>query len=98
MRAFKREREGRDINRRYYTLEQVGEEVKRPVVAKLLRMMELRNTHPAFNGEMHLLDSDPYTLAVRWENGREWAELHTDLKSKVSRITYTEDGNEKEFC
>lgn len=90
--------EGRDINRRYYTLEQVGEEVKRPVVAKLLRMMELRNTHPAFNGEMHLLDSDPYTLAVRWENGREWAELHTDLKSKVSRITYTEDGNEKEFC
>ena len=50
---------GRDINRGYYTLEQVDESMKKPVVRRLLQMMEFRNTHPAFDGELHILDSSP---------------------------------------
>lgn len=89
---------GRDINRGNFTLEQVDAAMKRPVVQKLLRMMRFRNTHPAFNGELEILDSDPYTLSVRWVNGQEWARLDTVLKSGTYEITYTEQGTVKTFC
>ncbi|QUO31119.1 sucrose phosphorylase [Faecalicatena sp. Marseille-Q4148] len=42
---------GRDINRHYYTLEEIGKEQSRPVVQKLKALMELRNTDPAFHLE-----------------------------------------------
>lgn len=42
---------GRDINRHYYSLEEVAEQQQRPVVQKLKELMELRNTHPAFSLE-----------------------------------------------
>ena len=42
---------GRDINRYYYSLEEVAEQQQRPVVQKLKDLMELRNTHPAFSLE-----------------------------------------------
>ena len=44
-------KEGRNISRHYYTEEEIGREVERPVVKQLLKLMELRNTHPAFDGE-----------------------------------------------
>lgn len=42
---------GRDINRHYYSLEEIDEEVERPVVKKLLELMRFRNEFPAFNIE-----------------------------------------------
>ncbi|MDC7240245.1 MAG: sucrose phosphorylase [Spirochaetales bacterium] len=45
---------GRDINRHGYTLEEIGSETGRPVVAALSRLMKLRNSHPAFAGEFTL--------------------------------------------
>ena len=86
---------GRDINRRYYTKEQAEEAFRQPVVQKLLRMMELRNTHPAFDGELRILDSDPYTLSVCWSKEQEWAQLDADLRTKEWKIVYTEHGKEK---
>ena len=89
---------GRDINRRYYTKEQAEEAFMQPVVQKLLRMMELRNTHPAFDGELRILDSDPYTLSVCWSKEQEWAQLDADLRTKEWKIVYTEQGKEKTFA
>lgn len=96
---------GRDINRGCYTLEEVDEAMKRPVVKRLLKMMELRNSHPAFNGEMEILESSPAALAVRWSNAcgnaadmeREWAQLDADLKEGSFQITYTEKGEIRYF-
>jgi sucrose phosphorylase len=42
---------GRDINRHYYSMEEVREEQKRDVVVRLKELMVLRNTHPAFHLE-----------------------------------------------
>jgi sucrose phosphorylase len=39
---------GRDINRHNYTLNEIEKELSREVVAKLLRMCKQRNAHPAF--------------------------------------------------
>lgn len=46
---MERTKNGRDINRHYYSVEEVAEEQKRPVVQKLKALMELRNSHPAFS-------------------------------------------------
>lgn len=89
---------GRDINRGYYTIEQAKEAFERPVVKKLMRMMELRNTHPAFQGSLEILDSDPYTLNVCWNLEKQWAKLQVNLKTKVWEITYTENGGIRTFA
>lgn len=46
---LERTKEGRNINRHYYSLEEIDQEVKRPVVAKLLKLLEFRNTEAAFD-------------------------------------------------
>jgi sucrose phosphorylase len=83
-------RVGRDINRHNYTLEEIGREVRRPVVQRLLELMEFRNTHPAFDGAMQLLESPDDVLAIRWTNGAHTAELRADLKRYVCEIRCTD--------
>lgn len=48
---MERTKNGRDINRHYYSVEEVEQEQSRPVVKKLKELMILRNTHPAFSLE-----------------------------------------------
>lgn len=57
---------GRDINRHYYTQEEVADNLKRPVVSRLLDMMELRNTHPAFaiEGEIAVTLDGAHKLTI----------------------------------
>ena len=88
---------GRNINRHYYTKEEIDAEVKRPVVAELLRMMEFRNAHPAFDGTFELENSDDDKLVIVRRNGDAWAKLSADFKVKKFTITYTEDGEVHTF-
>ncbi|WP_256866656.1 sucrose phosphorylase, partial [Streptococcus pluranimalium] len=44
-------KEGRNINRHYYTSEEIAEEVKRPVVKALLKLFSFRNNSAAFDLE-----------------------------------------------
>lgn len=87
----------RDINRHYFTLDEVEQEFKRPIVRKFNRLMKLRNNHPAFNGDFILKDSNDHSLCLRWENGKEYAELYADFETFEARITYTKDGGEVVF-
>ena len=50
----------RDINRHYYSLDEIKTEFERPVVQKMNRLMKFRNTHPAFDGQFMLLNSDDH--------------------------------------
>jgi sucrose phosphorylase len=45
---MERTKNGRDINRHYYTADEVASEQSRPVVRALKELMELRNTNEAF--------------------------------------------------
>lgn len=83
---------GRNINRHYYTLPEIAEEVKRPVVKELLRLMEFRNTHPAFDGGFRMEASGEQELVIVRSCGQEWAKLEADFCKKSFRITYTEQG------
>ncbi len=78
---------GRNINRHYYTLEEIESEVKRPVVEKLLDLMKFRNTHPAFDGEFILEACSDEELVILRKNGDAYARLHANFKTKKFEIT-----------
>jgi sucrose phosphorylase len=92
MTLLERTRVGRDINRHYYDRAEIDAELKRPVVADLVRLMKLRNEHPAFGGTFELLDSVATTLHMRWTNGDSVAELSVALDSADYSLTYSGDG------
>lgn len=79
---------GRDINRHYYKIEEIEQEVSRPVVAKLLKLMEFRNTHPAFHldGEIEVEIFEEHNLTVKRTYGTHFAILNADLKNHVFTI------------
>lgn len=78
----------RDINRHRYTLDEVNAEVKRPVVRRLLKLMEFRSQHPAFGGRFELQYSNNFSLSLAWRNGESWAELFVDLNFKRATLRY----------
>jgi sucrose phosphorylase len=70
---------GRDINRHRYTRAEIESSLARPVVARLAELIRLRNEHPAFGGHFTLLETSSRVLAMRWDDGQQWAELRVDF-------------------
>lgn len=77
---------GRNINRHYYSLEEIGREVRRPVVQRLMELMRLRNTHPAFSGECILEECADDKLVIRRQAGEAFAILRADFREKKFTI------------
>jgi len=78
---------GRNINRHYYTGEEVAGEVRRPVVQKLFKLMRFRNEYSAFGGLFELLPCKDYELYIRRQFGNEIAELKVNLKNKTYSVS-----------
>ncbi|MCI2049148.1 MAG: sucrose phosphorylase, partial [Lachnospiraceae bacterium] len=90
---------GRNINRHYYSREEIDEEVRRPVVQKLIRLMEFRNSHPAFDGTFEMPDCEDSRLVIRRADGDSWALLEADFVTGGIRITYSGgNGSEEELA
>jgi sucrose phosphorylase len=87
----------RDINRHYYSLEEIDQLSQASIVQRLNRLMKFRNSHPAFNGQFLLLLSDTQSLHMRWENDMDYADLSVDFISLECQITYSCKGKEKAF-
>jgi len=78
---------GRDINRHFYTSEEVEQAIQRPVVQSLFELIRFRNQHPAFNGTFSLPETEYSEIAMRWDNGADWALLEVDLVSGQYKIS-----------
>jgi sucrose phosphorylase len=87
----------RDINRRYYTLEDISEAVQQPVVRSLLALMRFRCRYPAFDGHFELKYSNDSSINMAWRRGEHYCELFVDLNFNTTAITYldAETGKEK---
>jgi sucrose phosphorylase len=70
---------GRDINRHYFTKNEIKEHLKRPLINDLKELMLLRNNHPAFNGDFNLIETSNNVLNIKWINNNHSAELLVDL-------------------
>jgi sucrose 6(F)-phosphate phosphorylase len=82
--------EGREINRHNYSIEEIDQEVNRPVVKKLLELIEFRDTHTAFTGIFKVNPCDDQSMDLSWENGELFVRLVVDLISLSARILYNE--------
>ncbi len=80
---------GRDINRHYYTPEEIDAHLEKPLIKKLKQLMILRNTHPAFNGEFTLRESEDAILHIEWRTDKDMAELYIDLEAMKMDINYS---------
>jgi len=78
---------GRDINRHYYTNEEIDSALRQPLVQKLIELIRLRNTHPAFGGELHIEAPKKNLLEMRWNQNKHWIKLNVDLSIPVAFIT-----------
>ncbi len=77
---------GRDINRHYFAPAEIEEALQKQVVQNLIRLIRLRNSHPAFQGEFNLESSTDESLSLRWNWGVEFAHLQVcfnDLQYKL---------------
>lgn len=83
---------GRDINRHHYTRGELDQALGRAVVQRLLELIRLRNTHPAFSGEFTLGDTPDGRLEMRWARGSHFARLQADLPAGSWRIDFSLEG------
>ena len=90
--------EGRELNRHNYTHEEIDEQVKRPVVEKLLKLIHLRNSHPAFDGRFMVNETSDQEISLTWENDGKQATLFVDLINNISVITYSDPNSDKELA
>lgn len=82
-------RNGRDINRHYYTKDEIAAEVERPVVKRLIELMKLRNEHPAFNidGDIKVEIPSENMLTIERSFGDSRIKLTANLKTYQFNIT-----------
>jgi sucrose phosphorylase len=89
---LRRTREGRDINRHYYTPIELQRALAQPVVQSLLDLLRIRNTHAAFQGVFHMKAPDAGRLALVWAQGTAFARLDVDLTEMKAVVTCSADG------
>ncbi|WP_265459813.1 sucrose phosphorylase [Enterococcus sp. HY326] len=83
-------KEGRNINRHYYSLDEISAEVQRPVVKKLFALLRFRNQEAAFDLNGTISISTPSSSEVKIirsnQSGTEQVVLEADLALKQFQI------------
>jgi sucrose 6(F)-phosphate phosphorylase len=94
--AVQRTAENREINRHNYSIEEISEEVNRPVVRSLIELIKLRNTHPAFSGSFEVYQCSDHEMILSWKNQSSFAKLMVNFEQTKGEIIYSDSqSNEK---
>ena len=80
---------GRDINRHYFTAEEVTTALQKPVVQALLRLIRLRNTHAAFGGRFEATREADAKLMLRWSLGSQWIQFDVDFAAADGQLQWS---------
>lgn len=85
----------KEINRTTLSNGDIEFGLKRIVVRDQLQIMKVRNTSPAFGGELEIRATDEYLLHLIWKNKGHAATLKANLRDYTFCITHTDGtGNE----
>lgn len=88
---LERTKEGRNINRHYYTNEEIAQEVERPIVKALLKLFTYRNQSEAFDleGGIEVETPDEASLIIKRHNkaGSHVAQAEINLKDLTYSVT-----------
>ena len=92
-------KEGRNINRHYYSNEEIAEEVQRPVVKALLNLFSFRNRSEAFDleGTIDVETPTSHSIVIKRQNKDKYvtAVAEIDLQNQTYRVI--ENGIEVTF-
>jgi len=88
---------GRDINRAYFSVEEVQQSAQENLVSKLFDLMRMRNQCPAFDGDFEMLDTEDSKLSVRWTKQEHFALLEAHLETGDFRVAWGKSGNSQVF-
>ncbi|WP_073179023.1 sucrose phosphorylase [Flagellimonas flava] len=86
MELLERTNVGRDINRHYYSKEEIRKKIETPLFQQLSKLMRLRNNHEAFNGIFGLKQTTDEQLLIQWTNNQDSIALEVDLALKKFTI------------
>ncbi|MFN3216672.1 MAG: sucrose phosphorylase [Acidimicrobiales bacterium] len=78
--------DGRAINRHDFTDAEIDAALGSPVARRQLELIELRNTHPAFAGDLTVEQPAPHLLSLRWVHGADTCELRADLAAATHEL------------
>lgn len=81
----------KEINRTTLTISDVERGLERKIVRDQLELMKLRNTLPAFRGELCIADTGSHLLELTWTNHRFTATLRANLRDHSFSIEYGDD-------
>ncbi len=88
----------KEINRTALSNGDIQQGLKHIVVRDQLEIIRLRNTSPAFNGELTVMDTDEHRLHLTWNHQECVAILNADLHDYSFSITHQDNsGNENEM-
>jgi len=85
----------KEINRTTLKIIDIEDGLKRPIVRDQLDLIRLRNTSPAFKGEMKTIETEPRLFHVSWQHPEATATLKADLRNH-SFTVYLDDGSGEE--
>ncbi len=88
---------GRDINRHYFTKEEINSALGRPMVQRQLDLIRLRNSHPAFAGTMSLSVSGEHQIEIAWTLDQHRIRLLVDLSVPSASILGTSPAGKLEM-
>jgi sucrose phosphorylase len=81
---------GRDINRSYFSEQELGLAMQRPVVKQLVALIKLRNEHAAFSGQFTANAEAEHMLHMKWKAGAAFAILDVDFKRATGNLHYSD--------
>jgi sucrose phosphorylase len=84
---------GRDINRPYFTRDDIDTALRRSVVRRLLTLARFRNTHGAFAGTFHIDPSEDRELRIRWEADDASIDARIDVTSGRFQLNLSDRGS-----
>jgi sucrose phosphorylase len=80
---------GRDINRHHYSTTEITQALDQAVVQQLLRLVQLRNDHAAFDGIFTCEQHDLSRLVLRWTSDGQYALLRVDFAGPQATLEWT---------
>lgn len=90
---------GRDINRHNYHLDEIHNDIQKPVVQRLIKLMEFRNNYLAFDGELTIEDSSENKIILSYRYEEYETTVFIDLDHYKTKIKYYDKNEDcfKEF-
>lgn len=79
--------EGRAINRHDYGMDEIRVALRRPVVQRIFDLIRLRNTHPAFDGDLRVEAADGRSIGMCWTDGNGQITLDVDFGAGCAQLS-----------